>query len=120
MFGHFDLSATWICSSGRPYTAPLGVYQITALGGDTETYYAISDKNAFRLPAYHRLDVGLNFCFNLFNSRGRPNTISFSLFNAYNRQNVNAKQFQIVDDYILESNINYLSIIPNLSLAFKF
>ena len=120
MFGHFDLSATWICSTGRPYTAPLGIYQITSLGDVTETYYAISDKNAFRLPAYHRLDIGLNFRFNLFNSKGRPNAISFSLFNAYNRQNVNAKQFQIVDDYILESNINYLSIMPNFSLAFKF
>ena len=120
MLGHFDFSATWIGSSGRPYTAPLGVYQVTGLGDVTESYYAISDKNAFRLPAYHRLDVGVNFRFNLFGTKGRPNTLSFSLFNAYNRKNVNAKQFQIVDDYILESNINYLSIIPNVSLAFKF
>lgn len=35
------------------------------------------------------------------------NTLSVSVFNAYNRRNVSAKQFQIVDSAILESNINY-------------
>jgi hypothetical protein len=120
MLGHFDLSATWIFATGRPYTAPLGVYQIELIGGNTESFFAISDKNSFRLPAYHRLDLGVNFRFNIFEQKGRPNTLSFSLFNAYNRANVNSKQFQIVDGYILESNVNYLSIMPNFSLAFKF
>jgi len=120
MLGHFDLSATWIYATGRPYTAPLGIYQIDLLSGNTESFFAISDKNSFRLPDYHRLDLGANFRFNLFGSKGRPNAISFSLFNAYNRANVNAKKFQIVDGYILESNINYLSIMPNVSLSLKF
>ena len=120
MLGHFDLSATWICATGRPYTTPLGVYQIDLIGGNTESFFAVSDKNSFRLPTYHRLDLGVNFRFNLFESKGRPHTLSFSLFNAYNRANVNAKQFQIVDGYILESNMNYLSIMPNFSLAVKF
>ena len=119
-FGNFDVSATWICSTGRPYTAPLGAYQITTAGGNTESFYAISDKNTFRLPTYHRLDLAANFRFNMFNTKGRPNAIGFSLFNAYNRRNVSAKQFQIVDDAILESNINYLSATPNISLTFKF
>ena len=35
------------------------------------------------------------------------NALSVSVFNAYNRRNVSAKQFQIVDSAILESNINY-------------
>ena len=120
MLGHFDLSATWIYATGRPYTAPLGIYQIDLLGGNTESFFAISDKNSFRLPDYHRLDLGINYRFNLFDSKGRPNAISFSLFNAYNRSNVNAKKFQIVDGYILESNVNYLSIMPNVSLSLKF
>jgi hypothetical protein len=120
MLGPFDLSATWIYATGRPYTAPLGVYRITSPNGNTESFYAISDKNSFRLPDYHRLDIGVNLRFDLFESKGRPHTLSFSLFNAYNRANVNAKQFQVVDETILESNINYLSIMPNLSLSLKF
>ena len=119
-FGNFDVSATWICSTGRPYTAPLGAYQITSTDGSAESFYAISDKNTFRLPTYHRLDLAANFRFDIFKTKGRPNAISFSLFNAYNRRNISAKQFQIVDDTILESNINYYSITPNIALTFKF
>lgn len=51
---------------------------------------------------------------------GRPHALSLSVFKAYNRRNVSAKQFQIVSGTILESNINYLSITPNLSLSVKF
>ena len=119
-FGNFDVSATWIYSSGRPYTAPIGGYQIPSASGAVESYYAVSDKNTYRLPDYHRLDLSGSFRFNLFGSKGRPNAISVSLFNAYNRRNVSAKQFQIVDGAILESNINYLSITPNVSLTLKF
>ena len=119
-FGNFDVSATWIYSSGRPYTAPIGGYQIPSASGAVESYYAVSDKNTYRLPDYHRLDLSGSFRFNLFGSKGRPNAISMSLFNAYNRRNVSAKQFQIVDGAILESNINYLSITPNVTLTLKF
>ncbi len=119
-FGSFDISATWIYSTGRPYTAPIGGYQIPSANGSVESYYAVSDKNTYRLPDYHRLDLSGSFRFNLFGSQGKPNAISISLFNAYNRRNVSSKQFQIVDGSILESNINYLSITPNLSLTLKF
>lgn len=119
-FGNFDVSATWIYSTGRPYTAPIGGYQIPSASGTIESFYAVSDKNTYRLPDYHRLDLSASFRFNLFGSTGRPNAISVSLFNAYNRRNVSAKQFQIVDGSILESNINYLSITPNVSLTLKF
>ncbi|MBQ2912514.1 MAG: TonB-dependent receptor [Bacteroidales bacterium] len=119
-FGNFDFSATWICSTGRPYTAPIGGYQITSPGGAQDTYYAISEKYTYRLPAYHRLDLSGSWRFNIFGSKGRPNAIGVSLFNAYNRRNISAKQFQIVDGKILESNINYLSITPNMWLNLKF
>ena len=119
-FGNFDVSATWIYSSGRPYTAPIGGYQIPSASGTVESYYAVSDKNTYRFPDYHRLDLSASFRFNLFGSVGKPNAVSVSLFNAYNRRNVSAKQFQIVDGAILESNINYLSITPNVSLTLKF
>ncbi len=119
-FGNFDISATWICSTGRPYTAPIGGYQIPSAGGAEDTFYAVSDKNTYRLPTYHRLDLSGSFRFNMFGTKGRPHAISVSLFNAYNRRNVSAKQFQIVNGTILESNINYLSITPNVSLSVKF
>ncbi len=118
--GNLDLSATWIYSSGRPYTAPMGAYTITQADGLKDVFYAVSDKNTFRLPDYHRLDMAATYRFNIFGSIGRQNALSLSLFNAYNRKNVSAKQFQLAGETILESNINYLSITPNVSLIFKF
>lgn len=119
-FGNFDFSATWIFSSGRPYTAPLGAYSVTQGDGVKETFYAVSDKNSFRLPDYHRLDFAAAYRFNIFGSIGKANSVSLSLFNAYNRKNISSKQFQLVNNTILESNINYLSITPNISITFKF
>ena len=119
-YGNFDFSASWIYATGRPYTAPLGAYTLKLIDGTTGSYYAVSDKNSMRLPDYHRFDVAASYRFNLFRQRERQNTLSFSVFNLYNRQNVSSKQFQIVDTVILDSNISYLGITPNVSLSIKF
>ena len=119
-FGNFDFSATLIYSTGRPYTAPLGAYQINPMGGAATSYYAVSDKNNFRLPDYIRVDMAATYRFDLFGTKGKAHAIGLSVFNALNRKNVSAKQFEIIDNVILESNINYLTITPNLSLIFNF
>jgi hypothetical protein len=119
-FDDFDVSASFIYSTGRPYTAPLGAYTIAELNGAAQSFYAVSDKNTFRLPDYIRLDFAVNWHFDHPWSRGKPNAIGVSLFNALNRKNVSDKQFQVIDNQILESNINYMTITPNVSLIIKF
>jgi hypothetical protein len=118
--GDFDLSATLIYATGRPYTAPLGAYQVANADGSKMSFYAVSDKNTFRLPDYIRLDFAATYRFNIFGTKGKPNAVGLSLFNALNRKNVSAKQFEVIDNTILESNINYLTITPNVSLTFTF
>ena len=118
--GDFDFSSTIIYATGRPYTAPLGAYQIANADGSKMSFYAVSDKNTFRLPDYIRLDFAATYRFDLFGTKGKPNAIGLSLFNALNRNNVSAKQFEVIDNAILESNITYLTITPNLSITFKF
>jgi hypothetical protein len=119
-FGNFDFSTTLIYSTGRPYTAPIGAYEVSPPEGAATDYYAVSDKNTFRLPDYIRLDCAATFRFDMFGTKGQAHALSLSVFNALNRKNVSAKQFQVVDNVILESNINYLSFTPNVSLIFKF
>jgi hypothetical protein len=46
-------------------------------------------------------------------------TISFSLFNVYNHRNIWYKQYTIEEGQIIETNINYLGITPNLTLSLK-
>jgi hypothetical protein len=119
-WGNFDFSASWIYATGRPYTAPVGGYSLKLIDGTNQSYYAVSDKNSYRLPDYHRMDIAASYRFNLFNQRGRPNSLSFSVFNLYNRINVSSRQFQLVDDAILQSDISYLGITPNITLSVKF
>lgn len=122
-YKRFDFSATWIYATGRPYTAPSGAYNVTLLDGSTETYFTVTDKNSLLLPNYHRLDISVNYKL-LGGSKGDKRrrelgNLGFSIFNLYNRTNVWYKQFTIVDDEIIETNVNYLGITPNISLSLK-
>ena len=66
------------------------------------------------------MDVAASYRFDMFGKKGKLNAISLSVFNLYNRTNVSSKQYQLVDDVILESDISYLGITPNLSISVKF
>lgn len=114
----WDFSATWIYASGKPYTAPEGGYTITLLDGTKKSFVTVSTKNGKRLPDYHRLDLAATYNFKL---GGRiPCTFGMSVFNVYNRTNVWYKQFDIVENTIVETNVNYLGITPNLNFTVKF
>ena len=118
--GNVSFSTNFIYASGRPYTAPLGAYQIINPDETAMAFYAVSDKNAFRLPAYIRMDLAATWHFDIFGTTGKSNALGVSIFNVFNRQNVSERQFQIVENAILESNISYLSITPNVTLTFNF
>jgi ferric enterobactin receptor len=119
----WDFSATWIYATGRPYTAPSGAYTITLLDGTTQDFFTVTSKNGVRLPAYHRADISVNYKL-LFGARGDQKRrelgyIGFSLFNLYNRKNVWYKEFTIEDGVIIETNVNYMGLTPNLILSLK-
>lgn len=114
----FDFSLTWIYATGRPYTAPAGGYNIELLDGTSQTYFSVTDKNALRLPDYHRLDFAMNY--RLQNEEGGDiGYIGLSFFNMYNRTNTWYKQFQIIENQITATNVNYLGFTPNLTLSLK-
>ena len=83
-------------------------------------YVYYSDRNKYRLPDYHRADFSVTYkLMNPSYKRRELGYIGFSIFNVYNRKNVWYKQFSIVDDTIVETNVNYLGITPNLTLSLK-
>lgn len=112
---NWDFGANWIYTTGRPYTAPEGAYQLTLLDNTTADYINVSVKNGNRLPNYHRLDVSANYNFTLF--RNSPASIGFSVFNLYNRSNVWYNEYEIVDSEVYETPVYYLGITPNISLT---
>ncbi len=107
---------TWIYATGRPYTAPEGGYQLTLLDGTLADFINVSVKNGNRLPDYHRLDLSATYNFKFGTS---PATLSFSLFNAYNRANVWYKEYEIIDNEVIETPVYYLGLTPNINLTFK-
>jgi len=117
----WNFSATWIFATGRPYTAPSGAYQVTLLDGSAQDFFTVTSKNSLRLPDYHRMDLAINY--KLLTGEGKKRReigyIGFSIFNVYNRTNVWYKQYTIIDGEILETNVNYLGIVPNLTLSLK-
>jgi ferric enterobactin receptor len=122
-YRRWDFSANWIFATGRPYTSPSGAYSVTLLDGNTQDFFTVTSKNSLRLPDYHRLDISASYKL-LMGRRGdikrrELGNISLSLFNVYNRQNLWYKEFTIVDSKVIESNISYLGIAPNLSISLK-
>ena len=116
---NWDLSATWVYATGKPYTSVQGVYQVQLLDGSTKDYYTASARNGNRYPAYHRLDLAATFSW-----RGESEidkSLSFSLFNVYNRQNIWYKEYTTTDEkQILTTDVKYLGITPNLTFSIKF
>ena len=96
-----DVSATWVFSTGNTATLPMQRYPIAsddpddydqpANGYGVGSLTAYEGRNNYRMPDYHRLDLGANF-HRVFRvkegARFRPHrTINVSVYNAYNRQN---------------------------------
>lgn len=122
-YNRWDLSATWIYATGRPYTTPSGYYSITTVDGNTLDFFTVTAKNGLRLPDYHRADFSVNYKLlteakeNM--KRKEIGYIGFSLFNLYNRTNVWYKTYTIDQQQLIETNVNYIGITPNITVSLK-
>ena len=93
-----ELSAAWSYATGNRMTLSLENYEGIAPTGDFSDWYAspqpytnserldyYTERNNYRLPAYHRLDLGINF----YNPKknGRMGIWNISIYNVYSRMN---------------------------------
>jgi ferric enterobactin receptor len=113
----WDLSAAFIYATGKPYTAPESEYQLTLLDGSVYNYIHVSEKNSYRLPDYHHLDISASYNWKGFKAE---NVLSFSVFNVYNRKNVWYKEFNINENEVTVTDMNLLGFTPNISFTVKF
>jgi hypothetical protein len=79
----FTFSASFLYSTGRPATFP--EYQLP-VSGNIVVYY--SDRNKYRLPDYHRLDVSLIWDTSLRKRKKFYSSWILSVYNAYGHKNV--------------------------------
>jgi outer membrane cobalamin receptor len=115
--GNWNFSASWIYSTGLPYTAPESQYFITLLDGEQQSYIHVSKKNAYRLPDYHRLDVSVSL---KFKNNSFDGEFGLSVFNVYNRKNIWYKKYDLTVSPIEVTNVSMLGLIPTLFIKLNF
>ena len=111
-----SLSATWVYFTGNAITFPSGKYVID---GNIVNYY--SSRNGYRMPAYHRLDLGASLL--LKESPKFRSELSFGLFNAYGRKNAYSILFRTKEDDSSQTEavkLYLFSVIPSITWNFRF
>ncbi len=112
----WSASATWIYYTGNAVTFPSGKYKIE---GIPVGYY--TERNGYRMPAYHRLDLGLTW--QRKKTEKFESSWNFSVYNAYARENAYFIQFRENEDNpgITEAvQFALFKAIPSISYKFKF
>lgn len=118
-----DVGVVWVYGTGNAVS--LGTERYLAFNGMNEGFFAggqeieyIASRNAYRMPAYHRLDVGVN----LHKKKAKwERTWSFGVYNLYSRQNPFYLYFSYDEagDRRL-TQISLFPLIPSFSYSFKF
>ncbi|MCA6436657.1 MAG: TonB-dependent receptor [Bacteroidetes bacterium] len=120
----WSISANFIYQSGRPATYPESKYSFNGL-----SIPEYSERNAYRLPDYHRLDIAATLKGKQ-TKRWKSQWV-FGIYNVYNRQNAANITFK---ETLTNNNsetglgtgnnkaykLTYFGIIPSVSYEFKF
>jgi outer membrane cobalamin receptor len=126
-----QFSGTWVYYTGNAVTFPEGKYTIS--GQDILLY---SDRNAYRMPDYHRMDIGLTLknkeyktvidteSGDFVQQRKRfRSSWNFSIYNAYNRENAYSITFEPSEsnsDVLQAVQLSLFKIIPSITYNFNF
>ena len=111
----WDLAATWRYNTGQALTAPSAKYDI-----DGTTFYYYNERNGYRAPAYHRLDLSANYTKKL---KRATRIWSFGIYNAYCRYNPFTIRFNNDVDNPTGTVVEQTSLfglIPSVSFTLKY
>ena len=114
----WTLSSDFIFGSGTPYTAPISQYTVTLLDGSSFSYTHVSDKNAYRLPSYQRLDVSISKRFG--DERSSHWLVGASAFNLLNHKNIAYYQYDLNSDPIHVTEVTGLGLTPTIFVQVDF
>jgi len=116
-------SSNFVYLSGRPVTLPEKLY---SYGGESLIWY--SDRNKYRMPSYHRLDMALTLDENLRKKRMWKGSWTLSVYNLYGRDNPYSVYYRKTvpspeNDYRFYSlfKLSVIGIpVPSLTYNFRF
>jgi hypothetical protein len=111
-----NFSASWVYYSGNVVTFPSGRY-----GVDGNLIPLYSERNGYRMPDYHRLDIGLT----LTNKKKEKfeSSWNFSVYNAYARENaysIDFKEDPTNPEKMQAVQLSLFRMVPSITYNFKF
>ncbi|MCF8276408.1 MAG: TonB-dependent receptor [Flavobacteriales bacterium] len=117
----WSVSAVFVYGTGSAITVPSSRYFIN---GNIVTEYG--DRNSYRMPDYHRLDIGATLHPNPKKNKRFKSTWNFGIYNVYSRQNpyfiyfatkVNEEDQTVK---IEARQVSIFPILPSVTWNFKF
>ncbi len=121
----WTFGASFTYTSGRPTTIPSGRYEF----GSNYNIDLITERNAYVLPTFHRLDLSATLNPRVKKDRNWRGQWVFSIYNAYNRSNpftvytrtVQNDKGEVIDPNKKEARMVYLfPILPSITYKIKF
>ncbi|MCF0182666.1 MAG: TonB-dependent receptor [Muribaculaceae bacterium] len=116
----WQVSASWVFLSGQAMSVPSAKYEING-----ETIYYYNERNGYRAPAYHRLDVSASYKRQHVTKRGRKwsDEWTFGIYNLYNRYNPFTITFKSNSTYPTGTKAKLTAlfgIMPSVAYNFYF
>jgi hypothetical protein len=112
----WNFSATWVYNTGNAVTYPSGKYLV-----DGNIINLFAERNGYRMPDYHRLDLSATYYFEKKGSYS--SNLNFSLYNAYGQKNAYSIAFKASsnDPTKTEAIMTYLfTFFPSITYNFNF
>lgn len=121
--GSYELNKKWsfnanfLLQTGQPVTFPNGQYEFNGIRIPSYT-----NRNEFRLPTYHRLDISANYTPNPNKTSGIKGHWVFGIYNIYNRRNAASITFRQNRDTSRNEAVRLaiFGVVPSVSYNFNF
>lgn len=121
---HITVSATWVYGTGNAISLPLASYEAVGHQVNSPNNYSYStvndygnQKNDFRMAAYHRMDVGIQFHKQ---KKHSERIFELSFYNVYNRKNPYFYYASQEQGYTKLKQVSLFPILPSVSWTYKF
>lgn len=118
----WDIGMVFVFGTGNAMTLGTQVYSADPNNVLLDYFYEpdvtnFDQMNDYRMPAYHRMDLGVN---RKKNKKYGTSVTSFSIYNVYNRQNPFMITRGFVNNNPALTQISLFPIIPSVSWKFQF
>ena len=119
----WDMSTQWRYNTGQGYTRAMGEYTLRYASLDNDYFpdgnrrLLFGERNNYRLPADHRLDLTFIYNHKFF---GNPAKLNLSIYNVYSRRAIWLRNYDTQENPVEVSDVKLLPILPMFSYEVRF